>query len=96
MAVRTYIPRILFFAKWFKGYVNDHSEPLKKYLGDGGFAAIQLILDLVVIIAEMIEVAHDPTEPWDEITAINTINSTQLNAIEGAIAKFYDTIGVTP
>jgi len=96
MPVRTYVPRILFFAKWFKGYVNDHSERLKQYLGDGGFAVIQLILDLVIVVATMIETAHDSTEPWDEMSPVNTLNSSQLNEIAGAIAKFYDTIGVTP
>jgi hypothetical protein len=93
---RTFIPQILFFARWLKQYVFDHSEPLLKYLGEGGYAVIVLIVDLVIIFAQMVEAVADPTEQWDEFAGIATINSSQLNAIQGAISKFYDSIGVTP
>lgn len=91
---RTYIPQILFFAKWLKAYVNDHSETLLKYLGEGGMAVLNLILDLVVIFASMVETVQDPTEPWSDFSGIATINSTQLNQIYGAWNKFLTTIGV--
>jgi len=93
---RTYIPQILFFAKWLKAYVNDHSERLEQYLGAGGMAALVLIVDLVIIFAQMVEAVADPTQPWSDFTGIATINSSQLNQIAGAISKFYNTIGVTP
>ena len=93
---RTFIPQILFFARWLKQYFNDHSETLLKYLGEGGFAVLSLIVDLVVVFAQMVEVVADPTEPWSEFTGIATINSSQLNSIAGAFSKFYASIGVTP
>lgn len=96
MAVRTYIPRILFFANWFKKYVTSNSERLKQYMGDGLYALVTLVLDLVIIIAEMIESGHVAGDAWSDFTEVNTLNSTQLNSIAGAIEKFYATIGVTP
>jgi hypothetical protein len=96
MGIRTYIPQILAFANWFKRYVASHAETLKQHLGDGGYAVLQLILDLVIVFATMVEAVRDPVEPWSDFAGIATVNSSQLNEIQGAIAKFYDTIGVTP
>jgi len=93
---RTFIPQILLFARWLKGYFNDHAETLMKYLGEGGYYVLALIVDLVIIFAQMVEAVADPTEPWSDFAGISTVNSTQLNQIAGAISKFYASIGVTP
>lgn len=96
MAVRTYIPQILAFAKWLKKYVNDHSETLRRYMGDGLYALITLLVDLVIVVASIVEAGHAAGDAWDTFSPVSTLNSTELNSIDGAIQKFYATIGVTP
>lgn len=96
MALRTYIPGILVVANYLKKYVNSNSERLKSYMGDGLFALLVLVVDLVIIIAELITANKPAGDAWSDFTAVNTLSSTDINQIQGAIDKFYATIGVTP
>lgn len=96
MTITTYVPTILAVANFLKKYVNSHAPTLKKYMGDGLFAALQLVVDLVIIIAEIISTSHEADQAWSDMTKVNTLNSSQINQISAAIAKFWETIGVTP
>ena len=96
MAVRTYIPSILAFAKFIARYLNDHAATLKQYMGDGLYAALVLAVDICLIIAQLIEAGHDVDQSWSEFTAVNTLSAADINQIQGAIDKFYASIGVTP
>lgn len=96
MAIRTYIPGILVVANYLKKYVNSNSERLKQYMGDGLFALVVLVVDLVIIVAELITAGKPAGDAWSDFNAVNTLSSTDINSIQGAIDKFYATIGVTP
>jgi len=97
MAIRTYIPGILAVANYLKKYLNEHSTTLKARMGDGLFALLVLVVDIVTILASIITANEPlPDEAWTDFTAVNTLSSSNINQIQGAIAKFWDTIGVTP
>lgn len=96
MAVRTYIPTILRVADFLKRFVGQHSVVLKERLGNGGYALLELVIDLVVILAAAITAGHAPGDPWSDFSSINTLTSTQINNVEGAVNKFWAAIGVTP
>lgn len=95
MAVRTYIPGILAVANYLKKYVNTHSATLKERMGEGLYSLVVLIVDLAIILASIIDgSAPAPDEPWTDFTEVNTLNSTQINQIEAAWAKFLATNGL--
>lgn len=96
MAVRTYIPGILAVANYMKKYLNKNSTTLKERMGEGLFALCQFAVDLLIIIAEVINSGHTAGDQWGDFNEVNTIPSTTLDAIRAAIAKFWETIGVTP
>jgi len=96
MAVRTFIPQILVVANYMKKYVNKNSTTLKERLGDGGYAFLVLIVDLLIIVAQLISAAKPAGDPWSDFNAINTLTSSTIGDIQAAIDKFYASIGVTP
>lgn len=96
MAVFTYIPTILAVAKFLKRFFNDHSATLKKYMGDALFALVNLLVDLCIIVASIIEGGHDADSQWKDFAEVNSFTSAQINEISAAITKFWTTIGVTP
>jgi len=96
MAVRTYIPTILKVAEFLKRYVNQHSVVLTERLGTAGFALLILFIDLATILASAISAGLAPGDPWSDFSAINSLSSTQINEVQGAVSKFYTSIGVTP
>lgn len=96
MAVRTYIPGILAFAKYLKKYVAKNSVILKEKMGNGLYAVIVLVVDLLIIAASLIDAGHTEGDQWSEFNAVNTLTSSTLNEVQAAISKFYESIGVTP
>lgn len=96
MATKTYIPGILLVANYLKKYLNNNSTKLKQYMGEGLFSVLVLIVDLCIILAEIIS-ANAPTgeDPWTDFTSVTTLNSAQLNQIQGAYDKFLASNGIT-
>jgi hypothetical protein len=92
---KTYIPWILWMSNKLKKFFNEHSTTLKKYMGNGLFAALTLAVEIVVIIASIVE-GNAPTgdEPWSDFNAVNTLSSQQINQFQGAWDKFQATIAV--
>lgn len=96
MAIRTYIPGILTVANYLKKYVNKNAVTLKNRMGDGLYAVVVLVVDLLIIVAELIQNGHTAGDQWSEFNAVNSLNSTTLDEVQAAIDKFYASIGVTP
>lgn len=96
MAIRTYLPAILTVANYMKKFVNANSDRIKQYGGNGLYAVIVLVVDLLIIVAELIQAGRVAGDPWSDFTAVNTLTATTLNQVQGAIDKFYASIGVTP
>lgn len=96
MAVRTYIPAILVIANYLKKFVNKNSAKLKENMGDALYALVVLVVDLLIIVASLVDGGHTPGDQWSEFNAVNAMPSNRLNEIAAAIAKFYASIGVTP
>jgi len=97
MAVRTYIPGLELAFRYLKSYLADHETTLKHYMGDGLYALCVLAVDLATIAIVIItSSAPLPDEPWTDFNSVPTLNATQINQIQGAIDKFWATIGVTP
>jgi len=96
MAIRTYIPGILAVANYLKKYVNKNTTVLKERMGEGLFAVVVLVVDLLIIVAELVSLGHVAGDQWSDFTEVNTLNSTTLNQVQAAIDKFYASIGVTP
>lgn len=95
MAVRTYIPGIMIFCGFLKKYLAKNGEKLKQYMGDGLYSVLVLVVDIVAILAEIISGgAPGADEPWTDFTAVNTLNSGQINQLEAAWAKFLATNGI--
>lgn len=96
MSVRTYIPGILAVANYLKKYVNKNSVVLKERMGEGLYAVVVLVVDLLIIVAELISGGHTPGDQWGDFNAVNSLTSTTLNEVQAAIDKFYASIGITP
>lgn len=96
MAIRTYIPGILAVANYLKKYVNKNATILEERLGTAGYALVVFVVDLLIIVAELINGSHTAGDQWSDFTTINTLDSTTLQKIAAAVSKFYTTIGVTP
>lgn len=97
MAIRTYIPGLLSAFRYLKVYLADHAEVLKPRMGDGLYALCVLVVDLAIVAIAVITSGEPlPDEPWSDFNAVNTLSSGTINQVQGAIDKFYQTIGVTP
>lgn len=96
MAIRTYIPAILIVAEYLKKFVNKHSVVLQERLGDGLYALVVLVVDLLIIVASLINQGHTPGDQWSDFNSIETFPANAQDQIAAAIAKFYASIGVTP
>lgn len=89
MAVRTYIPQILWVAEYLKKYLAKNSTKLKQYMGDGLYSVLVLVVDLVTIIASIISGgAPAMDEPWTDFTKVNTLTSVEINQIQAAWDKY--------
>lgn len=97
MAIRTYIPGLLKAFTYLKNYLAGNAEVLKPRMGDGLFALCQLVVDLAIVAIAVITSGEPaPDEPWSDFTAVNTLSSATINEVQGAMDKFYASIGVTP
>lgn len=96
MAIRTYIPAIRVVAEYLKKFVNENSTKLKKNMGDALFALVVLVVDLLIIVTSLIDGNHAAGDAWSDFSQVNSMPSNRLNEIAAAIAKFYESIGVTP
>ena len=97
MAIRTYIPGLLSAFQFLKKYLAEHSEVLKPRMGDGLYALCTLVVDLAIIAIAVITAGEPlPDEPWSDFNQVNALSSATINQVQGAIDKFYQTIGVTP
>jgi len=94
--MRTYIPGILLVANYLKKYVFKFSTVLKERMGDGLYALLILVVDLVVIVANLITAGHTPGDQWSDFNGYPTLTSSVINEVQAAIDKFYASIGVTP
>lgn len=92
---KTFIPGILIIANMLKRYFAKNSTTLEKYTGPALFALISFAVDLVIIIAEIID-SNAPAndEPWSDFNQVTALSLQQINTIQGAISKFESSIGI--
>lgn len=92
MAVRTYIPGIMLVANYLKKYLAKHSAKLQQNMGEGLYSVLVLIVDLVVIMAEIISGNSDAEGDFQSPLA--TLSSAQINTVKGAYVKWLETNGI--
>lgn len=92
MAVRTYIPGIVVVANYLKRYLAKHAPTLREKMGDGLYSLLVLVVDLVIIMAEIIATNSDANGDFQ--SPLSTLTSTQINKIAGAYSRYQTSNGL--
>jgi hypothetical protein len=92
MAKRTYVVGLRLALLGLNKYINRYEKQLRENMGDGPFAALLFVLDLVGVCLDIIEAGSDAEGDWEgPEPTLSSANITQINA---AIAAYQTRAGL--